>query len=74
MMKLWICGQCRENNTPSGPVWDFKGVFASENKAIEACIDERYFIGPATLGEPHPVEPARWSGGYYPKLEPIAWG
>ena len=69
MKKLWIVGQhlgVEEND------WEFGGVFDSEQKAIEACRDDNYFIGPTSLNEPHPHETAEWEGSYYPLLEVTA--
>ena len=50
-----------ENN-----VWDFQGVFSSREKAVAACRDERYFVGPAELDEPLPNEQIEWSGCFWP--------
>jgi hypothetical protein len=42
------------------------GVFDDESKAVAACKDWRYGIGPLTLNEITPEEPTEWPGFYYP--------
>jgi hypothetical protein len=66
-MKLWICGQWRLGSR-IGPVWDFQGIFSTEALAVAACLDETYFIGPATVDEPLPGDASPWPGHYYPKV------
>jgi hypothetical protein len=61
--KLWIVGQVYDINTTS---WVFQGVFDSEEKAIAACRDKTYFVGPATLNESLPHEDFSWVEAYYP--------
>lgn len=59
---VWIVGQVREEKD-----WEFQGVFNTEQEAIEACVDENYFIGPAIFGQPCPRETVHWHGAYWPK-------
>jgi len=49
-MRLWIVGQTRSGEFPD-LVWDFQGVFDSEDKAREACINEWYWMAPITVNE-----------------------
>ena len=59
---VWIVGQC----DPNSPEWFFQGVFSTEQQAIDQCIDERFFIGPAIIDEVLPLEILDWEGCYYP--------
>ena len=53
---------------PEGPrVWEFMGVFISEDLAVAACTTPRHFVGPALLNERIRDEPIPWPGGWYPK-------
>lgn len=65
-MELWVVGKliCYETKT-----WEFQGVYSSKEKAINACIKDEYFIGPATLDSGLPDESVEWGGAYYPRLE-----
>lgn len=63
--QLWVVGRFHGDTD-----WSFQGAYQSEGKAIEACIDEDYFIGPATLNGRVPHERMEWPGSYYPLLEP----
>jgi hypothetical protein len=47
--------------------WEFQGVFDDKQKAVEACRDCTYFIGPVRLNEKLPDEMKEWPGAYYPK-------
>lgn len=60
---LWICGKAE---TPFTAAWEFQGVFESEALAVSACLNERYFIGPAVLNQTLPDDPIAWDGCYYP--------
>lgn len=66
MKKLWICGKFIEL-TNVGIVWDFQGIFSKEKKAIDACRNENYFIGPVYLNKEIPDERIEWPECYYPK-------
>jgi hypothetical protein len=67
-MKLWICGRNIDKVTV-GEVknWDIHGVFSSEEKAVSACRDYSYFVGPVDLDEVLPEEVIAWPDSYYPK-------
>lgn len=64
-MIVWICGKINEEGCCI--LWEFQGVFDEEDKAVDACRSERYFVGPATLNEPLPDETVEWIGCYFPK-------
>lgn len=66
MTTLWICGQVT-NYDPEDKAWQFNGVYSTEQKAINACLTDLYFIGPAVLDSGLPDETVEWSGAYYPK-------
>ena len=63
-MKLWIVGKIGLKNYLE---WQFEGVFDDEQKAIAACKDDKYFIGPTTLNEEYAIgESDDWVDAYYP--------
>lgn len=67
MQKLWIVGQfLGVGPGDQGTVWEFQGVFDSEQAAREACIGRNYFYGPATLNELIPADTRTWVGCRYP--------
>jgi hypothetical protein len=61
--QVWIC----HKHLLAGQ-FEFQGVFSTEEKAISACIDYNYGIGPANLDEQLPDETTKWEGFYYPNL------
>jgi len=66
---FWICGKYL-GNAEKHATWMFEGIFDSEQKAIDACIEENHFIGSAILNESHAnKEDMVWPGCYYPLLE-----
>ena len=62
--ELWVVGQW----VGDGP-WHFQGVFSSKKKAIQACRDTTYFMGPVKLDMELPSEEVTWVGLHYPKLQ-----
>ena len=65
-MIVWIAIQLRGKEN----AWEFQGVFSSENKAKEACKNDKYFIGPAEMDKLYPNESIDgWPGAYYPTLQ-----
>lgn len=68
---LWAAGRVHEWREPDdgGADWSFQGVLDSEEKAIAACRDDSYFIGPVKLNEQLPHDRLAWPGAYYPHLE-----
>lgn len=59
-MKLYIVGQSK------GDSWEFQGVFSTEKKALKACRNRTYFIGPIKLDKSLPAETCDWKDAYYP--------
>jgi len=67
-MSLFIVGMWRDLDSP----WEFCGVFDSQEAAEAACIDERFFVGPAALNALVPEERTDWPGCYFPKAAAVA--
>ena len=65
-MKLWIVGQHKEEIEEGKNVWEFGGVFDSEDKAIAACRSDDYYVAPFELNEAQPDETCKMIGSYYP--------
>lgn len=63
---LWIVGKALNQETTS---WEFQCVFSSEEKAVAACVDDSYFVGPATLDNALSHDTTEWTGARYPRLE-----
>jgi len=69
MMKLWIVGKVL-NPEEGGDRWEFAGVFDDEKKAVAACKEKNFFVGPVELNYVVPEDIAtKWPKGYYPLLE-----
>ncbi len=49
--------------------WELQGVFTTESKAIDACVEENYGYGPMVLDVLLPKEKIEWEGYRYPLLE-----
>ena len=65
---VWVVG--RDNEDPkehADHTWDLIGVCSSEEKAVEACTDDSYFVGPLALNKILPKEMIPWPGVYRPK-------
>jgi hypothetical protein len=69
-MKLWIVGK-NIADLDAGVVWEFQGVYDSEEKALSACISPNHFIGPAALNKSLPDETQQWPGCIYPVAVPL---
>lgn len=64
MSKLFVVGQVTNEELKT---WDFQGVFSTEEKAVAACRDWTYFVGPADLDAEVPHETApEWPGAFFP--------
>lgn len=61
--RLWVCGRMISRQYQHA-TWDFVGVFRSRALAVEACLDDTYFIGPAPLDVVCPS--GDWPGCEYP--------
>lgn len=64
--KVWICGQARLKADYTVRTWEIVGVFSSQEKAIQACRDMDYFVGPMIMNQAMPHEPTEWEGSFYP--------
>jgi hypothetical protein len=62
--ELFVVGKYIECDC--GKAWEIAGVFDREEKAVEACISDNYFVGPIAMNEPFPDESVKWPGAYYP--------
>jgi hypothetical protein len=49
--------------------WSFEGVFDSRDKAINACKNNTYFIGPVKLNEVLNERIIEWPNAYYPTIK-----
>ena len=67
-MKVWIVGQYKGGKTGK-VLWTFQGVFDNEKRAVKACKDKNYFIGPTDLNKELPKKTVSWPGFYYPLCE-----
>ncbi len=67
-MNLWICGLVKKE-TPDGPIWEFVGIFDSENLAAKACKGMFYFIAQVGLNEVQPTEIVEFKNVRWPRLE-----
>ncbi len=63
-MIVWIVGRVKDEESL---VWDFQGVFTTEDAAVNACRDISYFVGPATLDEVLPHSTMDWPDSYRPQ-------
>lgn len=71
-MEVWIVGQMIDDSAGEdgeARIWEFGGVFTSEEKAIAACRFDEYFIAPHRLNEAQPHETVPMIGCYYPRLQ-----
>lgn len=66
MTHLWIVGQIDATDHLK---WAFQGIFDTEEKAVAACRDRNYFVGPCILNQERPHENKPWPGSYYPKVK-----
>ena len=60
---LYIVGKINRDNYLE---WEFMGIFEEESDAVQACHDDRHFVGPVELNEELPEEQKVWVGSYYP--------
>jgi len=66
---VWVVGKFISYKEGCGVVWDFQGVFETEEEANLKCIKRNYFVGPVEVGVSLPDEQKTWPGCYYPRLE-----
>jgi len=67
-MKLWIVGKILNPDTGCD-IWEFCGVFDTEEKAVAICKTEDYFVGPADLNFIVPDPTVDWPNAYFPLIE-----
>jgi hypothetical protein len=67
--QFWLCGQLKGDWNITGSIWEFQGIFDSEEKAAAACRDQNYFIMPVTLNEELPHTTVFHDYCRYPRLE-----
>lgn len=64
-MKVWIVGKwIRDYSDTVG--WEFQGVFSSYEKAVAACVNRDFFVGPAVLDAELPFEKHDWVDCKFP--------
>jgi len=63
---MWLTGK-NNGEYDGGICWELIGVFSTEEKAVAACLNEYYFVGPVELDEVLPDETVEWPRCYYPK-------
>jgi hypothetical protein len=65
-MTLWIC--CK-GGYEGGPCWELQGIFDTQERAVEACKGDEFWIGEVELNREFPVERCDWPGiRYYPTI------
>lgn len=62
---VWVCGQLLGDGSDAKR-WEFQGVFLTQQEAVDACRDWKYFIGPVRVGRAIDHESTEWDGAYYP--------
>ncbi len=63
MGQLWIVGK----SLGAASLWEFQGVFTSQEKAEAACHGPLYFVAPVVLNQVLPDETvSEWVGLYWP--------
>ena len=60
-MEVFIVGKNRDEHQLA---WEFVGVFSTREKAIAACVDVWYFVGPAEIDAPEGGD--EWPGAFRP--------
>ena len=61
--KLWIVGQYRWDSKKEkyDERWEVQGVFDSKAKAVKACKNPAYFVGPIKLNKEYPAKHVDWN-------------
>ncbi|MBP2657889.1 MAG: hypothetical protein H6Q69_921 [Firmicutes bacterium] len=49
--------------------FEITGIFDSEQKAIDACLDHNYVVAPIEINYTFPEERVKIPGSYYPKAQ-----
>jgi len=64
-VELWVCGQ-NIADVEQGCVWEIQGVFSTQEKAIKACKNLRFFVAPLYLDKELPQKTTEWPECVYP--------
>jgi len=67
-MKLWMVAKFVAE-TEKGIVWEFAGLFDSEDAAVAACFESTYSVVELEVNEPVPQERQQFPVCWYPHLE-----
>lgn len=62
---VWVVGRSPGGLSP----WEVQGIYTDEQRAIEACTEMNFFVGPVELDAAFPVETVTWPGCYYPQSQ-----
>lgn len=65
--RLYIVGK---STSTDGKQWEFQGVFDDSLRAVAACQDSRYFVGPADLNVEIADVGLPWPNAFRPNLAP----
>lgn len=66
-MDLWLVGYWPEEQLE--PLWEVVGIYDSEEKALENCLNWQYFLAPIKLNYTVPKEVVEWPGLRFPKKD-----
>jgi hypothetical protein len=70
IVQQWVKGVWGERKQQwEDSVFEFTGVFDTEEKAVAACRDKNYCVAPITVNEPFPHEKVEIPGSHYPIRE-----
>ena len=76
--EFWLVGQVvsgswdfRKVEWKNDYAWEVNGIFESEEKAVDVCRDENYFVMPLELNKSLPHEKVEIDRAYYPKKENV---
>lgn len=64
-MDLWLTGQFKAE-TDKGSVWEFQGIFSTQELAEKACINNNCFVARVELNVSGPEETRIFQDMYYP--------
>lgn len=65
---VWIVGKYIKEYK-EGPVWDLQGIYDTEQKAVDNCTKDNYFVGTMEMNAPISDGPAGVPDLRYPRLE-----
>lgn len=66
MRRLWIVGKPSTDGSNGRGAWEFQGVFATHEQAVDACAGPNHFLFPATLNQRLPEETIASPGTEFP--------